>query len=116
MAEKVNITFQPAKKKVPKGQLLQGSRNWQKCSALVAVPFLTIFNQVDHKSIRKFKIDGYLHFLFNSSPECRPWKDHLKSDLRSDQDHLLKKDLRSDQDHIFLKNDLDLKSRSKIIF
>jgi hypothetical protein len=31
----------------------------------------------------------------------RPWKDHLKSDLRSDQDHLLKKDLRSDQDHIF---------------
>jgi hypothetical protein len=33
----------------------------------------------------------------------RPWKDHFKSDLRSDQDHLLKKDLRSDQDHIFLK-------------
>jgi hypothetical protein len=31
----------------------------------------------------------------------RPWKDHFKSDLRSDQDHLLKKDLRSDQDHIF---------------
>jgi hypothetical protein len=30
----------------------------------------------------------------------RPWKDHFKSDLRSDQDHLLKKDLRSDQDHI----------------
>jgi hypothetical protein len=46
----------------------------------------------------------------------RPWKDHFKSDLRSDQDHLLKKDLRSDQDHIFEKNDLDLKSRSKIIF
>jgi hypothetical protein len=37
----------------------------------------------------------------------RPWKDHFKSDLRSDQDHLLKKDLRSDQDHI-KKNDLDL--------
>jgi hypothetical protein len=34
------------------------------------------------------------------SPNCRPWKDHFKSDLRSDQDHLLKKDLRSDQDHI----------------
>jgi hypothetical protein len=34
----------------------------------------------------------------------------FKSDLRSDQDHRLKKDLRSDQ--IFLKNDLDLKSRS----
>jgi hypothetical protein len=47
---------------------------------------------------------------------CRPWKDHFKSDLRSDQDHRLKKDLRSDQDHIFLKSDLDLKSRSKIIF
>jgi hypothetical protein len=33
----------------------------------------------------------------------RPWKDHFKSNLRSDQDqdHLLKKDLRSDQDHIF---------------
>jgi hypothetical protein len=46
----------------------------------------------------------------------RPWKDHFKSDLRSDQDHLPKKDLRSDQDHIFLKSDLDLKSRSKIIF
>jgi hypothetical protein len=24
----------------------------------------------------------------------RPWKDHFKSDLRSDQDYLLKKDLR----------------------
>jgi hypothetical protein len=46
----------------------------------------------------------------------RPWKDHFKSDLRSDQDHLLKNDLRSDQDHILKKNDLDLKSRSKIIF
>jgi hypothetical protein len=46
----------------------------------------------------------------------RPWKDHFKSDLRSDQYHLLKKDLRSDQDHILKKNDLDLKSRSKIIF
>jgi hypothetical protein len=30
-----------------------------------------------------------------------PWKDHLKSDLRADQDHLLRKDLRSDQNHIF---------------
>jgi D-mannonate dehydratase len=45
----------------------------------------------------------------------RHWKDHFKSDLRSDQDHRLKKDLRSDQDQFFL-NDLDLKSRSKIIF
>jgi hypothetical protein len=43
------------------------------------------------------------------SVQCRPRKDHFKSDLRSDQDHLLKKDLKSDQDHIFLKNDLDLK-------
>jgi dienelactone hydrolase len=31
---------------------------------------------------------------------CRHWKDHFKSDLRSDQDHRLKKDLRSDQDQI----------------
>jgi hypothetical protein len=46
----------------------------------------------------------------------RHWKDHFKSDLISDQDHRLKKDLRSDQDQFFLKNDLDLKSRSKIIF
>jgi hypothetical protein len=28
----------------------------------------------------------------------RHWKDHFKSDLRSDQDHHLQKDLRSDQD------------------
>jgi hypothetical protein len=35
MAEKVNITFQPAKKKVPKGQFLQGSRNWQKLKGYV---------------------------------------------------------------------------------
>jgi hypothetical protein len=33
----------------------------------------------------------------------RHWKDHFKSDLRSDQDHRLKKDLRSDQDQIFFK-------------
>jgi hypothetical protein len=31
----------------------------------------------------------------------RHWKDHFKSDLRSDQDHRLKKDLRSDQDQFF---------------
>jgi hypothetical protein len=32
----------------------------------------------------------------------RPWKDHFKSDLRSDQDHRQKNDLRSDQeDHLF---------------
>jgi hypothetical protein len=30
----------------------------------------------------------------------RPWKDHFKSDLRSDQDHRKKNDLRSDQDHL----------------
>jgi hypothetical protein len=42
----------------------------------------------------------------------RSWKDlFLKSDFRSDQDHLLKKD----QDHIKKKN-LDFRSRSKIIF
>jgi hypothetical protein len=49
---------------------------------------------------------GYDHHLATSN--TRPWKDHFKSDLRSDQDHLLKKDLRSDhirsdQDHIFFK-------------
>jgi hypothetical protein len=60
--------------------------------------------------------------------QSRHWKDHFKSDLRSDQDHRLTKDLRSDQDHrltkdlrsdqdqFFSKNDLDLKLRSKIIF
>jgi hypothetical protein len=37
----------------------------------------------------------------NCEAISRPWKDHFKSDLRSDQDHLLKKDLKSDQDHIF---------------
>jgi hypothetical protein len=42
MAEKVNITFQPAKKKVPKGQFLQGSRNWQKCSALYIELFFSL--------------------------------------------------------------------------
>jgi hypothetical protein len=32
----------------------------------------------------------------------RPWKDHFKSDLRSDQDHRQENDLRSDQeDHLF---------------
>jgi hypothetical protein len=31
----------------------------------------------------------------------RPWKDHFKSDLRSDKDHRQKNDLRSDQeDHL----------------
>jgi hypothetical protein len=35
-----------------------------------------------------------------SSPEnSRHWKDHLKNDSRSDQDHRLKLDRRSDQDH-----------------
>jgi hypothetical protein len=37
----------------------------------------------------------------------RHWKDHLKNDRRSDQDHRLKLDKRSDQDHPFnKKNDL----------
>jgi hypothetical protein len=49
-------------------------------------------------------------------PRARPWKDHFKSDLRSDQDHRLKNDLRSDQeDHLFWKSDLDLRSFKKII-
>jgi hypothetical protein len=33
----------------------------------------------------------------------RHWKDHLKNDRRSDQDHRLKLDRRSDQDHPFKK-------------
>jgi hypothetical protein len=41
------------------------------------------------------------HVIWVARHKVRPWKDHFKSDLRSDQDHLLKKDLRSDQDHIF---------------
>jgi hypothetical protein len=43
--------------------------------------------------------------IFISSPELfsRHWKDHLKNDRRSDQDHRLKLDRRSDQDHHFLK-------------
>jgi hypothetical protein len=31
----------------------------------------------------------------------RPWKDHFKSDLRSDQVHRQKNDLRSDQEDLF---------------
>jgi hypothetical protein len=31
----------------------------------------------------------------------RPWKDHFKSDLRSDQVHRQKNDLRSDQEDFF---------------
>jgi hypothetical protein len=33
----------------------------------------------------------------------RHWKDHLKNDRRSDQDHRLKLDRRSDQDHLLKK-------------
>jgi hypothetical protein len=50
------------------------------------------------------------------SPLCRHWKDHLKNDRRSDQDHRLKLDRRSDQDHPFKKNDRRSRSRSYIIF
>jgi hypothetical protein len=35
--------------------------------------------------------------------DTRHWKDHLKNDRRSDQDHRLKLDKRSDQDHPFKK-------------
>jgi hypothetical protein len=67
--------------------------------------------------LAQFSRQIVIQILGLESPKvCRPWKDHFKSDLRSDQDHLLKKDLRSDQDHIFKKSDLDLKSRSKIMF
>jgi hypothetical protein len=44
----------------------------------------------------------------------RLWKDHLKNDLRSDQDHRQKIDLRSRSRSRFLK--YDLRSRSKINF
>jgi hypothetical protein len=37
-------------------------------------------------------------FLYASKLQGRHWKDHVKSDLGSDQDHRLKKDLRSDQE------------------
>jgi hypothetical protein len=33
----------------------------------------------------------------------RPWKDHFKSDLRSDQVHRQKNDLRSDQEDFFFE-------------
>jgi hypothetical protein len=33
-------------------------------------------------------------FDFCATGNGRPWKDHFKSDLRSDQDHRQKKDLR----------------------
>jgi hypothetical protein len=48
--------------------------------------------------------------------QTRHWKDHFKSDLRSDQDHLLKKDLRSDQDHIKKKVILILNQDQRSIF
>jgi hypothetical protein len=52
--------------------------------------------------------------------KSRPWKDHFKSDFRSDQDHLLQKGSKIES-RSYLKNndldlDLDLKSRSNIIF
>jgi hypothetical protein len=37
----------------------------------------------------------------NSDVYSRPWKDHFKSDLRSDQVHRQKNDLRSDQEDLF---------------
>jgi hypothetical protein len=55
-------------------------------------------------------------YFTNANIDGRPWKDHFKSDLRSDQDHLLKKDLRSDQDHIFFKSDLDLLNQDQRSF
>jgi hypothetical protein len=35
MAEKSQHNLSTGQKKVPKGQFLQGSRNWEKCLALV---------------------------------------------------------------------------------
>jgi hypothetical protein len=54
-------------------------------------------------------MSGVLLFIFDYYKVCarkvqkimglpRHWKYHIKSDLRSDQDHHLKKNLRSDQD------------------
>jgi hypothetical protein len=43
---------------------------------------------------------------------CRLWKDHLKNDLRSDQDHRQKVDLRSRSRSRFFN---DLKIKIKII-
>jgi hypothetical protein len=46
-----------------------------------------------------------------SSAKSRPWKDHFKSDFRSDQDHLLEKE---SQIRFFLMIlILDLKSRDQ---
>jgi hypothetical protein len=46
----------------------------------------------------------------------RHWKDHFKSDFRSDQDHLIEKWFQIRSRSTFFLYDLDLKSRSKIIF
>jgi hypothetical protein len=67
MAEKVNITFQQTKKKVPKGQFLKASRNWQKCSALESACKNLVGLGGDRDRI---------------VPSVRLWKDHLKNDLR----------------------------------
>jgi hypothetical protein len=49
----------------------------------------------------KMFVDGHLE---HQCMQCsRHWKDHLKNDRRSDQDHRLKLDRRSDQDHPFKK-------------
>jgi hypothetical protein len=63
--------------------------------------------------VPKWSLNGVTH---RGLVPARPWKDHFKSDLRSDQDHRQKNDLRSDQeDHLFWKSDLDLRSFKKII-
>jgi hypothetical protein len=44
-------------------------------------------------------------FLWNHY-NTRHWKDHLKNDRRSDQDHRQKIERRSDQDHPFKKKSI----------
>jgi hypothetical protein len=51
-------------------------------------------------------IPSYLKLTFfkeRASTFVRPWKDHFKSDFRSDQVHRQKNDLRSDQEYFFFK-------------
>jgi hypothetical protein len=84
----------------------------------------------DEDSPEKVVDEHHIRALFGQSdPRDRRnllWNaDQVKADVGkiilkviSDQIKIIfsKNDFKSDQDHIFLKNDLDLKSRSKIIF
>jgi hypothetical protein len=86
---------------------------------VIAMIFLAMILTRNSVSMKKYLknqfsvIDARVIFIF---PICcrviltRLWKDHLKNDLRSDQDHRQKIDLRSRSR--FFKNDLRSRSRS----